>query len=424
MDLLMTIATKYGIPIASPNQKIWFLRTKAGEYYHDFCTNNFIAIGWDCITPQFAQDINNNNRDEKKEIIKELYPDEKRPGLILGQIDIFYNHMKLDDIVVIPDVGSKMISIGKIGNFSKIISHKKEEDEYSVCNYVHCRDVRWIKTVKASQDVYLFKSLRAQQAISDITEDAQLLIRNLEPVYISKDSVHFTFQKISESEMNLINNIGVQQSVLDIVNVVSELYQNDEFKKNICIKTAVGSPGFLEIIMPYATPSVIVTVFLKFLIGKKAEGSNSSSTGIIALIEEVNKLVNDYRARKKVDAEIKKIEAETRLIEVQIRKTDSEATLINQQKEKMQVETDLLLLERQEKNENIWKQKNDNQQIYMTQDGKTSVQQQEELDKIVLPNENKIAEQAEKIENSKIRLVKAVENGGLLFIDNTTDRVG
>ena len=118
MDLLTILANEFEIPIVNSKRRIWFFRTKAGQYYFDFLANSYIALGWDLIPVELIVD-SKIGRIEKKANIQALYPNEKRPGLILSQMDIFYNKMQLGDLVVIPSEGSKEISIGEIGAVSE-----------------------------------------------------------------------------------------------------------------------------------------------------------------------------------------------------------------------------------------------------------------------------------------------------------------
>ena len=67
----------------------------------DFQLNGFIALGWDLVSSNLIVDPT-IDKEKKKEQIETLYPVEKRPGLILAQMDVFYNLMQDGDIVVIP----------------------------------------------------------------------------------------------------------------------------------------------------------------------------------------------------------------------------------------------------------------------------------------------------------------------------------
>ena len=51
------------------------------------------------------------------------------------------------------------------------------------------------------------------------------------------------------------SNVELQASILEIVDIFYELYGEDESYKKITIKTAVGSPGFIEVLLNCAVPS-------------------------------------------------------------------------------------------------------------------------------------------------------------------------
>lgn len=110
-------------------------------------------------------------------------------------MNTFYNKMHLGDLVLIPSEGGKEVSIGVVGDLIDEIHHLENETEYPKCEYIHKRRVNWIKKVDLYQDVYLFRALRGQQTISDITDCAGLVLRNLYPVYISNNSLHLTLKK-------------------------------------------------------------------------------------------------------------------------------------------------------------------------------------------------------------------------------------
>lgn len=88
MSLLAMIADELEIPFIPRERKVWFLRTKGGKYYFDFKYNGFIALGWDRLSPGslFGAGL---GREAQKAYVENAYPDEKRHGLILGQMDVF-----------------------------------------------------------------------------------------------------------------------------------------------------------------------------------------------------------------------------------------------------------------------------------------------------------------------------------------------
>lgn len=166
------------------------------------------------------------------------------------------------------------------------------------------------------QDVYLFRALRGQQTISDITDCAGLVLRNLYPVYISNNSLHLTLKKTSEADYSLHTNVSLCSSIIAISEEISRIYNGENFENSLKIKTAMGSPGFIEIIadlIPEAT--IAIGVIFNYVIGKiKSDGSAS---GLLGVFGSVNSLINDRANRKKTEAETERIKAETEKIKVE-----------------------------------------------------------------------------------------------------------
>ncbi len=139
----------------------------------------------------------------------------------------------------------------------------------------------------------------------------------------------------------------------------------ESVEDQVVIKTAVGSPGFIEMILPNILISMIaVGILIKFVSGKTTTTDGNTATGISALISTVDTLFNDYHYRKKIDAEAKEIEASARLTDAQAKKERAEAERIKAETDKMRAETALTRMQFQGKYE----------QIKMMPSGKTSIQ--------------------------------------------------
>lgn len=339
--LIIELAKEFGFPVVGDGSHIWFFRTQSGIYYYDFYVNHYIALGWDLIPVSMVNDMK-KSYEAKREEISDLYPEEKRPGLILGQMDTFYNKMQTGDLIAIPAMGGKRIAIGILGDITSDIKHKYSSDEYEQCEYKHKRSVKWVKQIDLWTDVYFFRVLRAQQTISDITEYAEMVYRNLHPCYISENGLHLTLQKTTEAEFRIKNNIDLQSSILQINRTLTEYYGTEDVCEKITIKTAVGSPGFIEIILPYVPVSVMTGIFVyRGIVGKTKSSDGEENTGIMAILSKGNELLNDHSDRKKTAAEIKQIEANTAktqaeiaLVGAQVRKTNAEAESIEIENQK------------------------------------------------------------------------------------------
>jgi len=347
----------FNIPVASETQQVWFIRTSGGDYYDDFRLNKFVAIGWDKIPaewiikkPLFSVTDDEGKENETKPLLplpeKEfkrrvttLYPDETRPGLVYGQLNSFYNVMRAGDWIVIPSKSTQALTIGILGDIlhDDIERTVVPDNDYENCAYTHKRTVAWLREIPASYDIYLQRSLRAQQTISNITDISGLVFRHLYPVYVVNNEVRVTFQKTTEGELNALSNIELISSVIDIADQIASLYKVEPFNKDFTMKTAVGSPGIIELIIPIVkspAPLVLAAIILRVLFGKY-DTEKGISTGLCNIFNGVNKLLNDRKERQLKDAEIRLKDAETQAKIAETGKTQAET-------EKLKAETKLL----------------------------------------------------------------------------------
>ena len=355
----------FGIPVASETQQVWFIRTSGGDYYDDFCLNNYVAIGWNEIPaewvtkrPSFpkANDSDTEVKEEPllplseqefKRRVSTLYPEEKRPGLVYGQLNTFYNVMRVGDWIVIPSKSTQDLTIGILGDIitGDIIDRKIIPDnEYAHCGYTHKRSVVWQKELPASYDIYLQKSLRAQQTISNITDISGLVFRHLYPVYVVNNEVRVTFQKTTDDELNVLSNLDLVSSVIDIAEQIAGLYKVEPFSKDFTMKTAVGSPGIIELIIPMISSSapIVVGAIMFWLLLGKFNSEKGTSSGLATIVNMVNKLLNDKKERELKDAEIREKDAEAKVKNAEVQVKIVEAERIKAETDKIRTETELM----------------------------------------------------------------------------------
>lgn len=309
----------YEIP---QDQQVWFIRTKSGMYYQDFVINNYVALGWNKVSADLIKNKSISS-DSKKETIKELYPDENRPGLIYSQLYSFHCKMKKGDLVLIPSAGTKLIRLGVLGDVMDNVKHFDPGNEYVHCDYSNIRAVEWKNEIDTNQDVYLAKMIKVQQTISNITEYKSFVYRNIFPFYYVDNSIHFTLKKTTYSEFGISSSLKLQDSIISIVDLISELYNIEKISDNITIKMAVGSPGFWELISPYSGEALVAMVSLFFVfMGKIELPDGTKINGILGFLHMINNYLNDQVQRKKTKAETETIDA---IREASVEKIHAEA---------------------------------------------------------------------------------------------------
>lgn len=331
-DTFEDLANFTDIPYRTKDQKIWLLRTESGSFYKDFKINNYVALGWDKISKSLIQDDKLTDI-EKKEKIHQQYPEESRPGLILSQMKTFYFQMKPGDYIVIPSKNSQSLAMGKLDDIIDSISHEIAEDEYAKCEFIHRRKVDWLNEIIPVNDVYISKVLRSHQAVTNISEYSDVLYRNIFPLYINENSIHLTLRKSSQTEMKLLDNIKLQNAIYQIISTIASIYSNTDIDDSISIKTAVGSPGFIEIISNSPLAIAGILCISRTVLGKFKNKDGVSISGIAAIISQLNEFFND-----KVERDYRKAEIEEK--NISNKKAEKELDLIDLKFEQEKAETE------------------------------------------------------------------------------------
>lgn len=340
-EQLQTYATACGIPTRQKDLKVWIVRTEGGSFYDDFSRNDYVALGWDNIP--LARILNEDRKkDDEVAYIASEYPSERRPGLIYSQLVAFVWKMKAGDCVIIPSEGSNHVNIGTLGDLFENTEAPDGlfGDEYVRCRYRLRRHVTWAKEASILTDIFLTRTLRSHQTISDVSQYADLIYRNLFDFYFIDGKLSLTLRKQTDSDVSFIDELALTNEIADFVREVASSLSMDEPPK-IIKRTAMGSPGFLELLIPYVVnPLGITTFFLLFLLlGGKIKGSDGLETnGIPSLLQGFSNLLNDKANRANTAAQTEKLKAEARKTDAETRKINAETDQIIEETQHKRIE--------------------------------------------------------------------------------------
>ena len=343
MENINEVVKMLGIKVISDNRNYWLVRTDGGKYFNDFFFDEYIAIGWNKIN---LSEIDQGNKKQTKEKIEELYPEQKRSGLIAGQLLRFVKEMKKGDIVLVPDKDSRFVAFGEIIEENvyientnaqeededlivdpgeEIIGDDCEEDEDSddceedediveTCLFQKRRKVKWIKTVKKHLlDINIYKLFHSHNTISIANSYAQYIERTLYSFFIKDNKVHVIFEVKKKDEVNAVELNDAIHNFLSCVDVFNEITESNFDKRDVEMKIKVESPGPIEFISYTAGSGLvigIVTIFLfggegSFKITKDEQSGNIGTPGLYGTILK-------FREQKNKD---KVIELKARLLE-------------------------------------------------------------------------------------------------------------
>ena len=145
-------------------EKVWLVRPKPHNIYRmrEFLDNNIIAIGW----PELGPLTGKSREDIRTDLIPHplnYSPDQL--GAATSTVNKFVNEMRIDDIVVVPDV--KNIYFYRITSDYYYDQTKSSQSE----GYPHQRKVELIKGPVGRDDIprALRVSLRAPRALADLS---------------------------------------------------------------------------------------------------------------------------------------------------------------------------------------------------------------------------------------------------------------
>ncbi len=283
-DLLKYLKEEHRLPVEVPRRNYWFLRTNGGDFFKDFCKNNYVAIGWDDIQP-IAE------KDRTEEILKGyklIYG--RMTTRIMNQVYRFCYEMKKGDIVIIPAARSNKFAFGVLTEdswYEETLTNEVLEDK-GACHFKKRRSVKWIQSAaKHMVDSKLYLFFRNQQALSNANDYTEFIERAINPYYILAGVAHITFSVQRKSNIPALYLPLFITGLLEYASTLSNSIASrqseteDAFSNKISARINVQSPGVIEFLGdPVSILCLAIVGFL--IVGGKAHFSYTPSEGINA----------------------------------------------------------------------------------------------------------------------------------------------
>ena len=283
-DLLKYLKEEHRLPVEVPRRNYWFLRTNGGDFFKDFCKNNYVAIGWDDIQPI-------DEKDRTEEILKGyklIYG--RMTTRIMNQVYRFCYEMKKGDIVIIPAARSNKFAFGVLTEdswYEETLTNEVLEDK-GACHFKKRRSVKWIQSAaKHMVDSKLYLFFRNQQALSNANDYTEFIERAINPYYILAGVAHITFSVQRKSNIPALYLPLFITGLLEYASTLSNSIASrqseteDAFSNKISARINVQSPGVIEFLGdPVSILCLAIVGFL--IVGGKAHFSYTPSEGINA----------------------------------------------------------------------------------------------------------------------------------------------
>lgn len=275
-------------PHFSASRNYWLFRTQGGLYYEHFKAGNFIAIGFDEIS---LYDIYESKKDEKKpykhlaDVIKQRFPEEKKPKYRAAQLFKFTYALKRGDIVIIPSDSSYNITIGEVEDTAvDLIENPVRPSNLSrdelACPFKKRKKVRWFKEIpRRKLDPILYKLFLSHHTVSEANEYSNSIDTLLSDFFIKGDEVTMVLEVKTQSDIKARTLFQMGDSLLEIVDDFCKKNNLDFDTSDVEIKLNLQSPGRIQFRTKYIVIAAIVGIVVISIVGGGFK-FESKTTGI------------------------------------------------------------------------------------------------------------------------------------------------
>lgn len=252
MDIIELI--KNECHIFHPENNYWLVRTDGGYLYNLFKENNLIAIGY----PEFsleeierAMKVNRSDENGLFKLATKKIKEHSRPGFIVSQINRFFNEIKINDYVLIPDSSTNRLSIGIVQEsevkFKDLFKINRDNQLSKVEGYNKTKKVRWLKEVsKNFIDPNLYSLFFTHQTIVNANDYANLINSMLYGFYKYYDNYHIVFE-LNKKDIPALNLFQSFYEVLRFSQEFTAKLGIDESINDVKLSVHLSSPGKMEL---------------------------------------------------------------------------------------------------------------------------------------------------------------------------------
>jgi hypothetical protein len=196
----------YKIEEIDKDTKFWMVRTKKGYFYDEFITKGYVAIAWNIITKDTV--VSEQTRGLLANKIITEYPEIKRPTTVINKCISFIEHIKENDIIIIPNAGSHYITFARAGAYyeeddisvemEKTVIQKIENNDALInevaCPYKKRRKIHIIMTVSSENiNPSLYRAITNHHGISNLTPYAKNILSTIYNAYSYNNDLNIIF---------------------------------------------------------------------------------------------------------------------------------------------------------------------------------------------------------------------------------------
>ncbi|MDD4592944.1 MAG: hypothetical protein PHG06_21365 [Parabacteroides sp.] len=289
------------MPEILQERRYWLVRSMGGDYYGEYISRGFIAIGYNEISlNEIKLSISKDEGalKELKSIIdsKTLNEEDldyyKRFGA--PQLIRFYKEIKEGDIVIIPSAQSYKIAIGIVESNTYELLDKDLSFNTDSCQFKKRRKITILKELsRNSLNPEMQLMFNSRHAISNVDKYAEFIDGCIRDFYQKGDITYLVLRVRQENEIRAVDfNL-----VPEIINLIEEFsIENDlAFDKDIVkMKICVQSPGDILVFAQKPEFIFLVGVVITFLKGAQIDLGKFASFKIPSAAENTAHIIKTF----------------------------------------------------------------------------------------------------------------------------------
>ena len=274
-DEIKELLSANNIPIINSETNYWFVRTSAGKHFEDFYFGQYIAIGWDKLNDLDA--LKTTTKDQLKDTVIKLYPDDSRPGNTASQILRFINEIKIGDYILIPNESCERISIGLVSS-DVYLYQPTEQDKLDELfdgieiDFLKRRNVKWITESPLRRwqlDPMLIPIIYSYGTIVDANPYSQFINRSIYDIYYRNGKLHAIFNMTKPEDISAYHFNKFISSIFASQNLLSSELNVECNPDDFIIKASFNSAGSVEIITTAISALLVISSISLFINGAK-----------------------------------------------------------------------------------------------------------------------------------------------------------
>lgn len=310
LDLLENVAPEIEI-----TRSYWLVRTMGGDYYSEYSSRGYIAIGYNEIPQNEIEEVIKAGDKAQKLLVEKIIiideEEEINKSYAASQLIKFHRDMKIGDVVIMPGKRSEKIRIGFID--SDVYTELNVSKDQYACHFDKRRRVEWVdEVVKGKLNPYLQLMFNSRHIISNVDHYSEYLDCIINDFYI-KDNQSFLVLKVKQENEIAANDLSVIFQLIDIFDEFVDEQNLDIDSNDINIKISVQSPG--DIILSIVDNPMSLFIFgaiMVFINGGSFKieklGLDISTNGLIKNISEFLDRRTERIEKKKVAEKLNKLE--------------------------------------------------------------------------------------------------------------------